>query len=93
MSPNLVRNAPRLIQWYYEHGAMSKGQDWFIMPPSGWLYSYPGEMPDAVQVGSLATVEGADPIVCSLGPLGSFIVCRMPCRLRMQRRCKRLPAS
>jgi hypothetical protein len=49
LSPNLITIAPAILRWYYETASKSGGRDWFIMPPSGTLYSYPGEMPDEVQ--------------------------------------------
>ena len=48
LSPNLVQDAPAVLRWYYELGK-STGRDWFIMPPSGTLYAYPGVMPLHVQ--------------------------------------------
>lgn len=40
ISPHLANIAPDVLQWYY---SMSKktGKDYFILPPSGHLYSYP----------------------------------------------------
>ncbi|KAJ9461773.1 hypothetical protein DIPPA_53953 [Diplonema papillatum] len=49
MSPNLLEIAPEFIRWYYNTSSATGGQDWFIMPPSGSLYSYPSEMPPDVQ--------------------------------------------
>lgn len=48
LSPNLIEVAPQIMRWYYQRGAAT-GRDWFIMPPSGTLYSYPGVMPSNVQ--------------------------------------------
>ncbi|GBG30253.1 Hypothetical Protein FCC1311_064732 [Hondaea fermentalgiana] len=41
LSPNLLRLAPDLLRWYMSAGERS-GNDWFIFPPSGTLYAYPG---------------------------------------------------
>eukprot|EP01116_Phalansterium_solitarium_P019838 TRINITY_DN5688_c0_g1_i1.p1 TRINITY_DN5688_c0_g1~~TRINITY_DN5688_c0_g1_i1.p1 ORF type:complete len:564 (+),score=183.55 TRINITY_DN5688_c0_g1_i1:211-1902(+) len=49
LSPNLIEFAPAIMHWYYDQSALTGGRDWFIMPPSGTLYSYPGEMPADVQ--------------------------------------------
>eukprot|EP00008_Paramoeba_atlantica_P014307 CAMPEP_0201491744 /NCGR_PEP_ID=MMETSP0151_2-20130828/31047_1 /ASSEMBLY_ACC=CAM_ASM_000257 /TAXON_ID=200890 /ORGANISM="Paramoeba atlantica, Strain 621/1 / CCAP 1560/9" /LENGTH=558 /DNA_ID=CAMNT_0047878247 /DNA_START=97 /DNA_END=1773 /DNA_ORIENTATION=- len=43
LSPNLVYMAPAILRWYYNL-ALPTERDWFIMPPSGSLYSYPGLM-------------------------------------------------
>ena len=49
LSPNLISVAPDMIRWYYSMVAQTHGLDYFIMPPSGTLYAYPGMMPAAVQ--------------------------------------------
>jgi len=49
LSPNLIEFMPATMRWYYDQAALTGGHDWFIMPPSGTLYSYPGEMPADVQ--------------------------------------------
>jgi hypothetical protein len=41
LSPNLVTVAPEIMRWYYRLASQTQ-RDWFIMPPSGTLYSYPG---------------------------------------------------
>ncbi len=38
-----------MMAWYYRMAGQTKGRDHFIMPPSGTLYSYPGEMTSEVQ--------------------------------------------
>uniref|UniRef100_A0A7S4PKQ6 GxGYxYP putative glycoside hydrolase C-terminal domain-containing protein n=1 Tax=Paramoeba aestuarina TaxID=180227 RepID=A0A7S4PKQ6_9EUKA len=43
LSPNLLYVAPSILRWYYSK-AIPTERDWFIMPPSGSLYSYPGLM-------------------------------------------------
>ena len=49
LSPNLIKLAPAMMRWYFKTAATTGGRDWFIMPPCGTLYSYPGEMPSDVQ--------------------------------------------
>ena len=44
LSPNLVTVAPAIMRWYYQMASVTQ-RDWFIMPPSGSLYSYPGPSP------------------------------------------------
>ena len=43
ISPHLVYLAPDWLDWYYAR-ANETGQDVFVLPPSGHLYSYPGMM-------------------------------------------------
>eukprot|EP00164_Ancoracysta_twista_P004193 GFYU01005642.1.p1 GENE.GFYU01005642.1~~GFYU01005642.1.p1 ORF type:complete len:616 (-),score=228.54 GFYU01005642.1:1126-2973(-) len=42
-SPHLLRVAPSMARWYYDQAATTQA-DYFVLPPSGHLYSYPGEM-------------------------------------------------
>ena len=49
LSPNLIDLSPAVLKWFYSEASQSNGSDWFIMPPSGTLYSYPGMMPPEVQ--------------------------------------------
>ncbi len=49
LSPNLIKFSPEILRWYFAQGAKTGGHDWFIMPPSGTLYAYPGEMSADVQ--------------------------------------------
>lgn len=48
MSPHVLQVAPDWIHWYYAKAA-STGFDWFTLPPSGDLYSYPSLFPSHVQ--------------------------------------------
>ena len=41
LSPNLAIVAPAIMRWYFDLASTTL-RDWFIMPPSGTLYSYPG---------------------------------------------------
>ena len=42
LSPHLAHLAPDWFDWYYEKAAET-GHDYFMLPPSGDLYSYPAE--------------------------------------------------
>ena len=48
ISPHLPDIAPDVLEWYYE-AAKTTGVDYFMLPPSGYLYSYPGAMPSEVE--------------------------------------------
>ena len=48
MQPNLKTLAPEVLNWYFERIAET-GSDWFILPPSGALYAYPGSFDDSTQ--------------------------------------------
>jgi hypothetical protein len=43
ISPALVRAAPDWLRWYYNQSYRTKS-DYFVLPPSGDLYSYPSLM-------------------------------------------------
>eukprot|EP01084_Bolivina_argentea_P316278 548182_1 len=43
ISPHLIYLAPKIINWYYSQSYIT-GLDYFVLPPSGHLYSYPSEM-------------------------------------------------
>jgi hypothetical protein len=47
-SPQLLHLSPEILRWYYEASYSTKA-DTFVLPPSGDLYSYPGEMDDMDQ--------------------------------------------
>jgi hypothetical protein len=49
LSPHLLHFAPDIIEWYYQRAAET-ANDYFLLPPSGDLYSYPSEFPEALQV-------------------------------------------
>ena len=40
--------APEMLKWYYSTAAATT-HDYFMFPPSGYLYSYPSEMPGSAQ--------------------------------------------
>ena len=48
LSPALRYLAPDWARWFFEQ-ANRTGSDYFILPPSGHTYSYPGQMPEADQ--------------------------------------------
>lgn len=69
LSPALQRLAPDMARWFFA-GAAATGADYFVLPPSGHLYAYPGSMApadaaafvrateaDAVLYNASATVE------------------------------------
>lgn len=56
MSPQTLHLAPDWLQWYYNQSYVT-GQDWFVLPPSGDTYSYPGEMDDADQAAFVRNTE------------------------------------
>ena len=39
----MLRITPEIVKWYYGK-AKTTGQDFFLLPPSGYLYAYPGLM-------------------------------------------------
>lgn len=49
LSPHLLHFASDIIEWYYGNAQIT-GNDYFMLPPSGDLYSYPSEFPDDLQV-------------------------------------------
>lgn len=62
LSPNLIKFSPAMLRWYYTQAARTGGRDWFIMPPSGTLYAYPGEMPSDVQA-AYASQQNAQAVI------------------------------
>lgn len=56
LSPALLNLAPDWLQWYYEQAFITK-QDWFVLPPSGHTYSYPGEMDSKDQANFVKLTE------------------------------------
>lgn len=55
-SPHARHLFPELQDWFYEQSYMT-GHDYFMLPPSGDLYSYPGEMPADVQASFVENTE------------------------------------
>jgi len=58
MSPQLLEVGPEMIRWYFLK-AFQSGNDSFIFPPSGVLYSYPSLFPDAVKEDYLKQMDRA----------------------------------
>lgn len=48
ISPHLPDLAPDILDWYYAR-AQTTGRDWFSLPPSGHLYSYPTSLDEEVR--------------------------------------------
>ncbi|GMH79467.1 hypothetical protein TrLO_g4052 [Triparma laevis f. longispina] len=48
ISPQLLTLIPDMIRYFFD-GALNTGRDYFVLPPSGDLYSYPSMMPSEVQ--------------------------------------------
>jgi hypothetical protein len=66
LSPHLPSLAPDLLRWYYAQSHRT-GHDYFALPPSGHLYSYPSSLAPDVQE-RFATATGRD--ACILGLSG-----------------------
>lgn len=56
LSPAALYLMPDVMKWYYQQSYMTR-TDWFVLPPSGHLYSYPGEMQTADQAAFVAATE------------------------------------
>ena len=56
ISPHLTRVAPDVLEWYYEMSHRT-GKDYFMLPPSGHLYSYPASMSEDAQDAFIAATE------------------------------------
>ena len=56
ISPAALQVAPDWLRWYYAQ-AGTTGADWFVLPPSGHLYSYPGEMGPTDQASFVRATE------------------------------------
>ncbi len=48
ISPHIAKIAPDVLEWYYDM-ANKTGKDYFMLPPSGYLYAYPSSLADDVQ--------------------------------------------
>jgi hypothetical protein len=48
ISPHLAHLAPDVLEWYYSMAAET-GKDYFMLPPSGYLYAYPGSLSGPAQ--------------------------------------------
>ena len=56
ISPHLPYIAPEVLEWYYEMSHRT-GKDYFMLPPSGHLYAYPGSLAPSVQNEFVAATE------------------------------------
>lgn len=56
MSPHLRYLAPNLLRWYF-NGSYETGSDYFVLPPSGHLYAYPGQLEPADKTRYVAETE------------------------------------
>jgi hypothetical protein len=56
LSPQITHLAPEWLSWYYEKSYLTQ-HDYFVLPPSGDLYSYPGEMPQDMQANYVSNTE------------------------------------
>lgn len=48
LSPRTLDVAPDWVDWFYAKARVTRS-DWFVLPPSGELYAFPGLMPAALQ--------------------------------------------
>ncbi|HND30286.1 MAG TPA: hypothetical protein PLA94_09815, partial [Myxococcota bacterium] len=62
ISPHLSDMAPDVLEWYAK-SAHATGSDYFILPPSGYQYAYPGRMPADVQARFVTGTEKAAKIL------------------------------
>ena len=56
LSPQLQHLAPDWLRWYYNQARLTT-HDYFVLPPSGALYSYPGQMQPHDQARFVANTE------------------------------------
>ena len=56
ISPRITYMAPDWLEWYYNKALETKN-DYFMLPPSGDLYSYPAEMPEDVLSSYVSSTE------------------------------------
>ena len=56
ISPHPLHLAPQIMKWYYNKSYETKN-DYFCLPPSGDLYSYPSMMEPAAQAAFVTNTE------------------------------------
>ena len=56
ISPQLLHLSPDWLRWYFAESYKTKA-DYFVMPPSGDTYAYPGEMRDDDQQSFVESTE------------------------------------
>lgn len=59
ISPHLLQVAPDMLRWYYT-AAASTSADYFVLPPSGHLYAYPGLMDSGTDQANFVTATETD---------------------------------
>lgn len=62
ISPHLSRLAPDVLEWYFAR-TRETGHDYFALPPSGYLYSYPASLDPGVQDAFVHETEAAATIL------------------------------
>lgn len=62
MSPHLTHLAPDVLEWYFAQ-SRETGRDYFMLPPSGYLYAYPASLNDEDQERFIAGTEAAATIL------------------------------
>ena len=73
----IVLRMAAILRWYYAKAA-STGQDWFVLPPSGTLYSYPGEFSPALQREYAAATNAAAAVLDTGGSADWCVLVRKP---------------
>ena len=66
MSPHMLYAAPDILNWFYAKG-QATGRDYFLLPPSGYLYAYPAMMNDKDQATFVSKTEEASRLLNSSG--------------------------
>ena len=56
ISPAVLDLAPAWMKWYFDQ-SYATGKEWFILPPSGNTYAYPGEMSNSDQDSFIENTE------------------------------------
>jgi hypothetical protein len=59
ISPHLARIAPDVLKWYYKM-SYATGKDYFMLPPSGHLYAYPGSLESTTMQDKFAAATEQD---------------------------------
>lgn len=62
ISPHLSRLAPDVLEWYFR-ASRETGRDFFMLPPSGFLYAYPASLNEQDQERFIEGTEAAATIL------------------------------
>ena len=62
MSPHVSRLAPEVLEWYFAR-SLETGHDYFMLPPSGYLYAYPASLNEDDQERFIEGTEAAATIL------------------------------